>query len=572
MKKKKKSQKVEYSLTKLQLLFIKVVFVLCFFVVGIFNEFVACIFVALELSFIFYLYHKNKKLILFDNLNFILMIFIVFMYLFSVVYAIDRGMALIGFVTILTVILFVIIVMQLSNAQREEILQVIPISGIIMIIISVISFISGIGYSWLFVNDRMGGFFQYPNTFALFLLIGTIIINNKQIHDKKDWLLYVGLIIGILLTGSRTVYIITAGFLIYFSMKNHSIFKINIGLICGLIVLFGFGVLIGLDIGVLERLTSINLNSSTLLGRLLYYKDGIFAAIQHPLGLGYLGYYFIESQIQTGVYSIRFIHNDFLQMILDVGFIPGIMFIFIVIKSLLSKNISKLNKQILLAITLHCMFDFSLQYKAIFFIYVLGLDFYSGKEKDVYKDNFKILKLSTTGIASIAAIYLGVTMSFYYFGYTDLSIKYLPFYSEPMISKLSTTENLEEGVQLAQDILKINDHVAIAYDVLAVNEYSNGNYSQMINYKEQSIDLQKYNMSAYDNYITMLSVAIDYYQEIDEDRFNEYVQKLLNVPVKIEKIEQKTSSLAYRIADQPNFELSNQSKRIIQMFGEASNN
>lgn len=569
MKKRKKIQKKEYSLTDKQLLFVKSLFIGSFFLVGIFHEFTACIFVAIELILIYYLYQKNKGLIIYDDINFVLMIFIIFMYLFSVIYAIDRGMAFIGFVTMLTVILFLIIAMQLSTNQRNDLCKAIPLSGIIMIMIGLISLITGIGYKWLFVNNRVGGFFQYPNTFALFLLLGIIVIYNKKTLEKKEYLFFIVLLFGILSTGSRTVYLITFGFLIYFSYKNHNILKISLCLLGCLVMLLLVATFTNVEISVIERISDINLSSSTFLGRLLYYKDGIFTAIKHPLGLGYLGYYFIEPQIQTGIYSIRFIHNDLLQIILDVGILPGFLFIWIIIKSFLSKNINSLNRQMIIAIILHSMLDFSLQYKSIFFILILCLDFYSGKKKILYKDNFKNLKLFGTCINSFIVFYIGVSMSFHYFGLTDLSIKYLPFYTEAMVSKISTTKDLDEGILLAKKILKINSYVPVAYDVLAVNEYINENYDAMIRYKEKSIDLQKYNIKAFDNYITMLSTAIEYYQDVDADKCNEYAQKILNIPFKIDEIKNNTSYLAYQIADKPDFNLSIQSKKIIEMINES---
>lgn len=568
MKKRKKNQKVEYLLTSKQFLFAKGLFISGFFLLGIFHEFIGCLFTAVELIFLYYLYRKNRRLIVYDNLNFIFLVFIIFMYLFSVIYAIDRGMALLGFISMLSLLLFALIIMQLSNQQRSEIMAVIPLCGMIMLIINALFFLTKFGRDFFYVNNRIGGFFQYPNTFALFLLIGVIITLTKEELKKIDYLLFVGLIIGIILTGSRTVYLITFGFMIYFSIINRQILKACLLMSIGLIIIFLMIVFTGIDIFFVERLMSINLSSSTFLGRLLYYKDGLLAIIKHPLGLGYLGYYYIEPQIQTGVYSIRFIHNDILQLFLDVGILPGLMFVCMIIKSLVAKNVSKLNRLILLAIIVHSLFDFSLQYKSIFFILILSLDLFSGKEKVIYKDNLKIVKTSGVAIASFVSLYCAITMMFNVIGMSEISIQYLPIYTEAMISRLVITDDLDEGVMLANKILKLNKNVVIAYDVLAIDEYGKQNYDLMITYKEKSIDLQKYNINAYDNYVTMLSVAIDYYQDVDQNRYEEYVQKLQAVPIKIESIKNKTSSLAYKIVDQPDLELSNQSKQIIEMFQE----
>ena len=67
----------------------------------------------------------------------------------------------------------------------------------------------------------------------------------------------------------------------------------------------------------------------------------------------------------------------------------------------------------------------------------------------------------------------------------------------------------------------------------------------------------------------MLSTAIEYYQDVDEDKCNEYAQKILNIPFKIDEIKNNTSYLAYQIADKPDFNLSIQSKKIIEMINES---
>lgn len=540
---------------------LKILFILSFFLIGLFHEFMACLFLFFEFVYLGYLFYK-RDIVVYDNIHFILMIFIVFMYLFVCLFAIDKGMALIGFFKQLSILMFIIILMQFDKEERNELLLLIPFLGILMIGISLMGYFIPVMKNFFIVNGRIGGFFQYPNTFALFLLIGCVILYaHRDFYSNSNIFLPI-LLIGIILTGSRAIYILTAIMLIYVMKNNPQYIKKILIFVTTLILIVALINILKIDIKVLKRLTQFSFSSSTLLGRILYYKDGIKVLLSHPLGLGYLGYFFLEPSIQTGVYSIRFIHNDLLQIALDVGIIPCIMFISIIISSLFSQNVKKENKIILGLIIVHSLFDFDLQYIAIFLILILCIDIYEGKKTKFISINYKIIGNAFIAISTVFSLYLAVSMSFQYFNLTDLSIKLLPFYTEAKVTKLQNIENIKEGTQLAESIEKYNSNLSIIYDVYALNEMEKHNYDQMINYKEQSLNLQKYNMEAYDSYISMLYVCLDYYQN-DSTMQSKYIEKIKEVPKTLNKLKKETDNLAFKIHDQPSFELSKQSKEII---------
>ena len=103
---------------------------------------------------------------------------------------------------------------------------------------------------------------------------------------------------------------------------------------------------------------SVSLESSTLLGRILYYIDALPVVLKNPLGLGYYGYYFTQGSFQSGVYSVAFVHNSVLQFLLDVGFIPAIAFMFIVLFSFFSKNSNFRQRLLIFVLFGHSLFDF----------------------------------------------------------------------------------------------------------------------------------------------------------------------------------------------------------------------
>lgn len=540
---------------------LKILFILSFFLIGLFYEFMACLFLFFEFVYLGYLFYR-RDIVVYDNIHFILMIFIVFMYLFVCLFAIDKGMALIGFFKQLSILMFIIILMQFDKEERNELLLLIPFLGILMIGISMMGYFIPVMKSFFIINGRIGGFFQYPNTFALFLLIGCVVLYmHRDFYTNSNVFLLI-LLIGIILTGSRAIYILTAIMLIYVMKNNPKYIKKILIFVTTLILIVALINLLKIDIKVLKRLTQFSFSSSTLLGRMLYYKDGIKVLLSRPLGLGYLGYYFLEPSIQTGVYSIRFIHNDLLQIALDIGIIPCIMFIYIIISSLFSQNVKKENKIILGLIIAHSLFDFDLQYIAIFLILILCIDIYDGKKTKFISIDYKIIGNAFIAISTVFSLYLAVSMSFQYFNLTDLSIKLLPFYTEAKVAKLQNIENIKEGTQLAKSIEKSNSNLSIIYDVYALNEMGKHNYDQMINYKEQSLNLQRYNIEAYDSYINMLYICLDYYQN-DSTMQNKYIGKIKEVPKTLNKLKKETDNLAFKIHDQPSFELSKQSKEII---------
>ncbi|MFI3325788.1 MAG: O-antigen ligase family protein [Clostridia bacterium] len=235
-------------------------------------------------------------------------------------------------------------------------------------------------FNFFSVNGNITGFFQYPNTFALFLLLGIIVIVNNISEDKIkskttifNCIKFIILLFGIIETGSRTIFILLiALFIISIFIKDFrktSVLFLILGAVLGTI---SFVIL--LCIGNTEffsRIASISIFESTFIGRILYMKDAVIPILTNPLGLGYMGYRYIEGAIQTGVYDVTYVHNDFLQMFLDGGYIAGISLIVLVVKSLKDKSLDVLPKMIILFISLSCMLDFHLQYMSIFFILLI---------------------------------------------------------------------------------------------------------------------------------------------------------------------------------------------------------
>lgn len=117
------------------------------------------------------------------------------------------------------------------------------------------------------------------------------------------------LLFGIFESGSRTVFL-----LLVFSVLCLCIVlkeKAN-KIVAASVLLFGTAVVViyvwfNKDISSVGRFITTSFSESTLLGRILYYKDALPVILKHPFGLGYLGYYFLQRSFQTAVYSVMYI-------------------------------------------------------------------------------------------------------------------------------------------------------------------------------------------------------------------------------------------------------------------------
>lgn len=546
------------KLKRIDLILIQVFLFITPFMFGLIYEFTAYFAQIFLLVILLIIILKQKKLKIYFNVSSISILLITLGYLFTCFYAIDKGMSFLGFLKFTIPLTFAIILMQYKKPHINKMFEVIPIAGVLMIILSALfRYLPFLPDYFYLPSGRMGGFFQYSNTFALFLLIGIICSINSKKSDIKTKIIITILLIGIFMTGSRTVFILTILSFVFFIIKFKNMRKY-------LISLFGIGVIITLiyagitnNFNTIARYLTTSLNSSTLWGRILYYKDAIIQIIHKPFGLGYMGYSYIQTSIQTGVYSTLYVHNEFLQLALDIGIIPMAVFIFAIIKSLVKGNISTMQKQILLIIFLHILFDFDLQFIYIFLILVMTLDITSGK-KIVFNVN-RYGAITGISILSIIYLYFAICTFLQYLGKSDISTKMYPFYTDANVNIMcdKAEEDLTEANKIADKILKTNNNVYMAYNVKALYNVQNENWRLMVQNKQKSIELNKYDANNYEEYILMLSMAIDYYANID-DMANcmKYIELVVQVPSKIEQVMNSTSSIAYKLQDTPNIELS----------------
>ena len=528
------------------------------FLFGTFYEFSVFATTVILLIIILVIYIKNKKLEIKINTGFIISLVLYIFSCLTIIWAVDKNDALIGSLRYLSIIIFNILIMQCTEERKENIIKIIPYSGLLMLCLSLILGIIPVLKSVFYTpNGRLMGFFPYANTFALYLLIGIIIITNKR-KDKYSILITLALLAGILLSGSRVTLILALFYMLYLCLKKTNQYRKYY--IIGMIAIIIFGAIFITITGkynVIGRIT----NYRSILERVLYWKDSLKVISQNIFGHGYMGYSYKIYEVQTGAYVTKFVHNEYLQMILDIGIIPAIIFIGTIIKTILSKDKNITNKIILLIIAIHIFFDFDLQSIITFYIIFLSI------EEKTFK-NIKIDR-SITSIAIISIItivfgYYGIVCFFKFIGNYEQANDMLPNYTEAKV-ELMKTDDLEKALKYSKEIQEHNKYEPQTYNLNAVKCLIEGDFEGMAQNKKKELSLDKYNISLYEEYIMMLNDVIQIYEKRgDLENKNKYQNYVLEVEEMLENVKRNTCSFANKIYDNMQFELNDEAKEYIQ--------
>ncbi len=465
---------------------------------------------------------------------------------------VNKGMAWLGFLRVVVFFLWVFYLMQFSGQQRERVLCVLPWAGGVMVIVGLLSisvtqiFPAATGLFWQ--AERFGGTFQYSNTCALFLMIGIIILSNKEKVDKQELVLFDVLIIGIFLTGSKGGILLLIPVLIWILVKQKSFRKNGI---CVALLLLVAGLTYGLasgDFQNIARIYTLFRYPSTLLGRLLYMKDAFPILLSHPLGIGYMGYAGMQSAIQTGVYTSLFVHNDWLQMGLDYGWLFFIVALGVVIYQLVKGKQETYKKVALFVICFYSLLEFHLQYLSIVMIIPLLMDV---KESAIVEKKSAVAKenqiLSLVGLLLFG--YFGIASLCTYVGKYETALSMYPYDTQALEAVLMQERQKERATTLAEEILSIHSYSAESYNVLAYGALMDGSYEKALNYKLEVLKMEKYDTIQYGDFVSM----VDTIQSVSAANKALCEKKLEEMQRILKETKERTDTLAYYLRDKPTF-------------------
>lgn len=469
----------------------------------------------------------------------------------TALWAVDAGAAPVGFLKFLPVCLYLLLLMQEENgAQRAR--QVLPYGAAVLTLVAAVGMqIPGLSH-WFSVAGRLAGPFQYPNTFALFLLVAELLIVSKPRHRWPDAAVAAVLVFGLLYTGSRTVLLlgIAANILMLFLVGNR---RLRLAVLIGL---GGVAVLVALaalafpeTAAVFTRLLTVSVGESTFLGRFLYMQDALPLLLRYPFGTGYLGYHYLQQSIQTGVYAVRSVHNDFLQLMLDVGILPGLLFVAAVVRGFFSKTRPLAHKVILGVVCLHLSFDFDLQFTAMWFVLLLFMDVRTGKAVTLRR---KSVCTAVAGLLTVFSLYGGIQQALVLAGNHAAAHRLWPADTQAQVGLLIAETDPAAAGNLAEEILARNEYVAVAYSAKARAAYARGAFGEVMEQKQRLFALAPFAYEEYEEYARMLIVGVSLYEQAgDAASAQACRQELVALRRQLHGTAHRLSSLGRRISDQP---------------------
>ena len=178
------------------------------FMMGLYYELLCAVF-ALALLVWLAVYGRRHGLTLRRNMALTAVAVLFAAYLVTPLWAADHGLAVWGIAKILPLPLLAVCLMQLDGVQRRALLDDLPLTGCAMTVLSCVMQLVPPLALYVTVNGRLAGLFQYPNTFACFLLLGLEVLIFRE--DTPAWKRIVQtalLTLGILLAGSRAVFLL----------------------------------------------------------------------------------------------------------------------------------------------------------------------------------------------------------------------------------------------------------------------------------------------------------------------------------------------------------------------------
>ena len=472
--------------------------------------------------------------------------------LLAVPFAVSAGMAFAGTRRLAVWGLFFLYASTYSPRERADILDAVAYEGAILSLITIAAFLYDAAAGIDDPNGRIDGLFQYANTWSLYLLICLILLILREKRRALDWPAMAVLLCGIYLSGSRGVFLLLLPLALVWGWRQlarrrdvktvaaAAAAAVSIGALAT--VLSG-----GLELG---RRRAITLTSSSLNGRLLYCIDGLKMLLRHPLGVGYGGYLYLQPLEQTGVYILRFIHNEYLQAALDGGLPAGLCMAGLCAAMLFRKNVSARERAVVFAVAAHALIDFDLQFSAVAFLLLLcGC---GGRYREIVPRR----RRASAALCAVCALVFGYFSAVYLLDFFNRpAAAYALFPADLSLAekRLQSFPDVESAEPVADAIIASTDLSMLAWDCKLAAAARRADVSAMAEYKYQYLRLNRYRGEVYEDFTALLENACVQGSDPELVRYKILAQTVIT---QLEEVNRTTSFLAYRIADQPELDFS----------------
>ena len=243
-----------------------------------------------------------------------------------------------------------------------------------------------------------------------------------------------------------------------------------------------------------------------------------------------------------------------MQIALDVGVIPGALFVIAIVKTILKKGFPFYKKLAILSICAHSFFDFDLQFLSVFFLLFLLLDHSDGKTINIRKN--RNLLNGILCVLLVMNVYMGVHLTLAYFEQNKAADTIYPFNTDVKIAMLENETDLETANKISDQILAQNTVTPIPYSVKSKYYYSIGDFNSLIECKRAVFERNPFKYYEYEEYCQMLINGIGLYQKAGDSQSVKYCQQeLVSVKNALDFNMSKLSELGQKIDLQPTTQL-----------------
>ncbi len=465
----------------------------------------------------------------------------------TVPFALSPGMALTGALRWVTALLLFLYAATFTGAERAIILDSVARLGAVMAAISILGYCYTVLTGGEDANGRIDGFFQYANTYALFLLVCLVLLLLKEGRHWSDWPAMGVLLVGVFLSGSRGVWLLLAGAGVFLALRQLLVGRKALPVLAGAAVAVVLGGLaIALSGGlVLDRLAAMTLESSSLNGRLLYYLDGLTMLLAHPMGVGAGGYLYVQPLVQTGPYILKSIHNEYLQAALDGSVLAGGLLIALAAVMVFRKGTPLRQRLAVILLAAHACIDFDFR-----FFGVLALLLVCGCPAETRKIALPRGVLGTGGgVLAAAMLFFTVPYTLSFLGNAGGAYALWPWDLSLAEERLQSCAGLEEAGEVADHILDSTDTSMLAWDCKFAQAAAESDWTAMAEYRYRYLRLNPYRPEVYEEMTALLENAC----RADPANLETYQTLAEKTGALLEEVYERTSPLAYRIVDKPDF-------------------
>ncbi len=423
----------------------------------------------LALIIILIKYKENKALKLTKDMSFV-SLFLLFLVSFTgTIYFVEKGMTIFLIHRYLLYILSYILFTNLSEEEKKTAKDTFTFLLVLISALNLLLFNLGVLELFYYkIDGELSGILQYANSYALLLVAGIVILFSYKRKIK-----YIGILIllsNIVLSASKGG-IIALIFVLAIMMTRRIVKgKKNLKYLYISVFIVTLGLII--DLLWLKSITTYLyelFTSSGFLTRILYDKDALKAFKMHPFGFGYYGYFFAQGFFATGYdYTVKYVHNSLIQILLDLGII-GLMAHILFIISVLKKRMNAEKKLIIITILLHSLFDFDLQYP-LFMLIIIFLVSEKIKVIVIKKPSFFGILFSS---ALLLSVYIALISGLYYNDKYEQVLKVYPFYTSAKKKLVSEMSNDELKVLVSDNEYIWQGYERMYYHYLKEGDYEN---------------------------------------------------------------------------------------------------